>query len=97
MRPSQILHQHRAELPAIMARYPMFANLRVFGSVARDEDTEKSDVDFLVDAMPGTTLFDLGGMQDDLERLLGLPVHLLTPSELPLKFRDRSLREAEPL
>jgi predicted nucleotidyltransferase len=97
MLPSFILEQHHAKIMEITHRYPMLVNLRVFGSIARGEDTEKSDIDFLVDALPGTTLFDLGGMQDDLERLLGLPVHLLTPSELPLKFRAASLQEAKPL
>ena len=97
MRPSQILHQRRAEVLAVMPRYPMFANLRVFGSVARGEDTEDSDIDFLVDALPGTTLFNLGGVQDNLEQLLGLPIHFVTTDELPPKHRDKILLEAKPL
>jgi predicted nucleotidyltransferase len=97
MRPSQILHQNRSKVLETMISYPMLANLRVFGSVARGEDTEDSDIDFMVDALPGTTLFDLGSMQVALERLLDWPVHLLTPNELPKKFRDKSLREAKPL
>jgi len=97
MLPSQILHQNRSKVLETMIHYPMLTNLRVFGSVARGEDTENSDIDFMVDALPGTTLFDLGGMQAALEKLLGRPVHLLTPSELPKKFRDESLREAKPL
>ena len=76
MRPSQILEKHRSEIRAIMARYPTLANLRVVGSVARGEDTEKSDIDFLVDPLPGTTLFKLGGLYEDFQALLGVPVHI---------------------
>jgi predicted nucleotidyltransferase len=47
MLPSKLLHQHRAVVLAIMQRYPMFANLRIIGSIARGEDTEDSDIDFL--------------------------------------------------
>jgi predicted nucleotidyltransferase len=97
MRSSQILHQYRVEILDTLKRYPMLANLRVFGSVARGEDTEKSDIDFLVDALPGATLFNLGGLQIALENLLGLPVDLATPSELPSKFRDSVLKEAKPV
>ena len=97
MLPSQVLQQQRSQILAIMERYPMLANLRVFGSVARGEDTEKSDIDFLVDALPGTSLFDLGGLQMELETFLGLPIHLLTTRGLPPEFRDVSLQEAKPV
>jgi predicted nucleotidyltransferase len=59
MRPSQILQNRRAEVLEIMKRYPRLSNLRVFGSVARGEDAENSDVDFLVDLAPGATLIFL--------------------------------------
>jgi len=95
MRPSQILHQHRAELPTIMARYPMFANLRVFGSVARGDDTEDSDLDFLVDPGPGATMFDLGGLHNDFEELLGIQVHIVTSGEhLRASFKEAIARDA---
>jgi len=97
MRPSQLLQQRRTEVLAIMSRYPMLSNLRVFGSVARGEDTEKSDIDFLVDARPGTTLFNLGGIQSNLEELLGLSIHLVTTGELPQQYHDAILMEAKPL
>ena len=44
--------------------------------------------------MPETTLFDLGGLQDELQEILGVPVDLLTPGDLPLSFRDAVLAEA---
>jgi predicted nucleotidyltransferase len=78
MLPSDRLHKHRAEVLGIMKRYPMFANLRVIGSVARGEDTEASDIDFLVDALPDATLCDLGGLIEDFEELLGISVDVIT-------------------
>lgn len=60
-------------------------------------DAEGSDLDLLVDALPGATLFDLGALQVELEDLLGVPVDLLTPADLPQKFRDQVLREACPV
>ena len=60
-------------------------------------DRDGSDLDLLVDALPGATLFDLGGLQDELESLLGLRVDLLTPGDLPLKFRAQVLAEAQPI
>jgi len=81
MLPSQILKMHRAEVLEIMTRYPMFTNLRVFGSVARGEDTEGSDIDFLVDPLPDATLFKLGGLYEDFEELLGVAVHITLTNE----------------
>ena len=78
MLPSQILHKHRAEVLEVMKRYPMFVNLRIIGSVARGEDSEDSDIDFLVDALPEATLCTLGGLIEDLEALLGISVDVLT-------------------
>jgi predicted nucleotidyltransferase len=72
-------------------------NPRVFGSVVRGEDTEESDLDLLVDALPGTTLFDLGGLQEELEAALGVRVDLRTPGDLPAGVRARVLEEARPL
>ncbi|MDP2153461.1 MAG: nucleotidyltransferase [Methylotenera sp.] len=63
----------------------------------RGNDTNDSDLDLLVDVLPGTTLFDLGGLQVELEDLLGVPVDLRTPGDLPLKFRAQVLVEAKPL
>ena len=60
-------------------------------------DTEGSDLDLLVDPLPGTTLFDLGGLQDELEQLMGVHVDVLTPKDLPLKFREQVLAEARPV
>lgn len=72
-------------------------NPRVFGSALRGTDQDGSDLDLLVDALPGATLFDLGGLQVELEELLGVPVDLVTPGDLPPKIRDRVLAEARPV
>jgi predicted nucleotidyltransferase len=72
-------------------------NPRVFGSVLHGDDKDGSDLDLLVDALPGATLFDLGGLQDALEELLGVPVEVLTPADLPPKFRNQVLSEARPV
>lgn len=60
-------------------------------------DREGSDLDLLVDALPGATLFDLGDLEDELKTLLGVDVHLLTPGDLPTTFRAKVLAEAQPV
>jgi predicted nucleotidyltransferase len=93
MKPSIALDLKRDAVRAVASRFHT-ANPRVFGSVLHGDDREDSDLDLLVDALPGATLFDLGGLQVELEELLGVPVDLLTPGDLPLKFRAQVLAEA---
>jgi predicted nucleotidyltransferase len=70
----------------------------VFGSVARGEDRATSDLDILVDALPGSSLMTLGGLQSALEELAeGVSVHLVTSSEIPERHRGRILTEARPI
>ena len=96
MRPSQALSQHREAVCLAAARYRV-ANPRVFGSALHGNDREGSDLDLLVDPLPGTTLFDLGGLQDELQELLGVSVDVLTLQDLPAKFRDVVAQEARPV
>ncbi|WP_342359868.1 nucleotidyltransferase family protein [Terrarubrum flagellatum] len=93
MKPSAALDAHREAARAIVAR-SRAANLRVFGSVLHGEDTDDSDLDLLVDALPGATLLDLGGLQMGLQDLFGVRVDLLTPGDLPREIRSRVLAEA---
>jgi uncharacterized protein len=72
-------------------------NLRVFGSVARGEADDASDVDLLVEASKGTSLVDLIGFQREVQELLGRKVDVVTPSGLPPEIRSRALAEATPL
>ncbi len=93
MKPSELLNAHRSEI-CRMVELNHVRNPRVFGSVLHGADVEGSDLDLLVDPLPGTTLLNLGALQADLEQLLGVPVDVLTPGDLPPKFRDAVLREA---
>ena len=96
MRPSVALDKKRNAVREATRRFRT-ANPRVFGSALLGTDHDGSDLDLLVDALPGATLFDLGGLQDELQELLGVQVDLLTPADLPAKFRDKVLAEARPV
>ncbi len=96
MRPSVVLDMKRSAVREATGRYRA-SNPRVFGSVLHGTDRDGSDIDLLIDALPGATLFDLGGLQDELETLLGVRVDLLTPADLPAKFRAQVLAEARPV
>jgi predicted nucleotidyltransferase len=94
MKPSEVLEKNRQAIREATGRFNA-VNPRVFGSVARGEDRPGSDLDILVDALPGSTLFSLGGLQFALEQLLsGTEVHLLTPGDFPEEVRLRVLAEA---
>lgn len=93
MKPSDALHQHRDAIRAAARRYRT-ANPRVFGSTANARDHEGSDLDLLVDPLPDTTLFDLGALQVELEEILGVPVDVRVPGDLPAKVRVRVLAQA---
>lgn len=95
-RPSEVLRENR-ELILSIALLHRTENLRVFGSVLSGEDTETSDLDLLVDPLPGATLLDLGAIQIELEESLGISVDVLTPGDLPIKFRAQILSEAKPV
>lgn len=72
-------------------------NVRVFGSVARGEANEGSDLDLLVAWEPGRSLLDHAGLVQDLQELLGTKVHVVTEKSLHWYVRERILREATPL
>ena len=96
MKPSKALNLHRDEVRRLVEQ-PRARNPRVFGSVLHGRDSENSDLDILVDPLPGATLFDLGGLHVALEDLLGIRVDLLTPGDLPQPSREKVLREARPV
>lgn len=96
MRPSIALEKKRLAVREAAGSFRA-ANPRVFGSVLHGTDRDGSDLDLIVDVLPGATLFDLGGLQVELEDLLGLKVDLLTPADLPPRFRAQVLAEARPV
>lgn len=96
MRPSEAISKHRA-LILEAARAVKATSVRVFGSAARGDDTERSDLDLLVEVPKGTTLLDMVGLQQQLESALGLKVDVLTPLDLPARIRERVLAEARPV
>ncbi len=85
---SELRAAKKPEILRLAARYGA-RNVRVFGSVARGESDEHSDVDFLVDLEPGRSLFDLGGFLIALEGLLGRPVDVVTEKGLRPRIREQ--------
>lgn len=96
LKPSTVLNQNRELIRQVVLSHRS-NNPRVFGSVIHGTDTDTSDLDLLVDPLPGVTLFDLGAIQIELEESLGISVDVLTPKDLPKKFRDQVLGEALPV
>ena len=89
----EILKQKREEILRIAAKHGA-RNIRVFGSVARGEADEKSDVDFLVEMEAHNSLLDVVALIQDLEDFLGLPVHIVEAEAVHWYIRDRVLNEA---
>lgn len=90
------LQRQRQQLMKIAHRHGAM-NVSLFGSVVRGENTETSDVDFLVDMEEGRSLLDLVGLQQDLEQFLGQRIDVLTERGLNRYLKDRILTEARPL
>lgn len=96
MRPSEALARHRGEMLAVMAAYPV-SNPRVFGSVARGEDTEASDLDILVQRGEGLDYFALARLCTALSDLTGVTVDVRTEGEFRPVMLDRISRDFRPL
>jgi uncharacterized protein len=92
----QLLQEKREAILQLAAKHGA-QNVRVFGSVARHEANEQSDIDFLVDMEPGRSLMDMGGLLMDLRELLGREVDVVTEKGLYWLLRRRILKEARPL
>jgi len=91
-----ILKEKREEILKIAAKHGAY-NVRIFGSVARDEADAESDVDILIDAGPKRTPWFPGGLIVDLEELLGRKVDVVTAKGLRKRIQERVLKEATPL
>jgi hypothetical protein len=93
MNVAQLLKDKRSDILEIAAKNGAH-NVRVFGSIARGEDTDTSDIDFLVDMEPRRSLLDVAGLLIDLENLLGCRVDVVTTKGLKKSLRDQVLNEA---
>ena len=92
----ETLQQQKACILDIAHHYHA-ANIRVFGSVVRGEEREDSDIDLLVDFLPGTALLDQVGLIDALSMALGRKVDVVSERALNKYLRQRVLQEAVPL
>ena len=91
-----LIEARRAEILALAERHGV-RNVRVFGSMARDDADDASDVDLLVSLAPDRTGLALGALLADVRRLLNCRVEVLTEDALHPEIRDRVLKEAQPL
>jgi len=95
MQRDEVLRKLRENLPELRRRFAV-RSLKVFGSVARDEATETSDVDILVEFAPQARvgLFKFLELKTELEALLGAKVDLVTLDAIKRRMRERILGEA---
>ena len=91
-----LIEQHRVEILEIAKRHGL-RNVRVFGSMARGDANDNSDVDLLVTLPPERTGLALGGLLMDVQELLHRRVDVVTENSLHPLLRDRVLQEAQPL
>lgn len=93
---TELLHLKKEEIQRIAHQHGA-RNLCVFGSVARGEAGEGSDLDLLVEMEPERSLFDLVAIKQDLEELLGCKVDVVTEAAVSPYLRERVLKEATSL
>ncbi|MFP8833548.1 nucleotidyltransferase family protein [Hydrogenophaga sp. XSHU_21] len=91
-----LIESHREQLLTLAHRRGI-TSVRVFGSMARDEADDDSDVDLLVTLAPGTSALSLGGLLLDAQELLGRHVDVVTEKSLHPALRDRVLADSIPL
>lgn len=96
MKPSLALEAHHEEIRRIVAANRGL-NPRVFGSVLHRADTESSDLDLLIDAAEGFSLFDLAAIAVAIENLTHTKVDVRTPEDLSMKIRGKIIAEARPI
>ncbi len=93
---NELLKNKREEILRVAARHGA-SNVRIFGSVARGDQDEKSDLDLLVTMETGRSLLDHAALLVELQELLGCEVDVVSDKGLRPRMRDRVLKEAVPL
>ena len=96
MRLEELLKEKREDILRLAAEHGA-KQIRVFGSAARGDTDEQSDIDFLVEMESGRSLLDMGGLLMDLQALLGCKVDVVSVKGLKARIRDRVLKEAVPV
>ncbi len=89
----ELIKHKREEILKIADQYGAY-NVRIFGSVARNQTNEDSDIDFLVDLRGDRSLWDLGGLWIELNKLLKVKIEVFTANTLKEKIRENALNEA---
>jgi uncharacterized protein len=89
----KMLEERHSEVATCLAKYEA-TNAVVFGSVARGEDHQDSDIDIAIDIAPGHGLIAFISLQEELSEILGRPVDLVTHTQLRPRVRDSVERDA---
>lgn len=92
----ELIKQRRNEILSLAEKYGAY-NIRIFGSVARGQESENSDIDFLVDLRNDRSLWDLGGLWIELNDLLKVRIEVFTENTLKESIRRIASKEAIPL
>ncbi len=90
---SNSIQQYRQEILSVAKKHGV-TSIKLFGSFARGEENEKSDVDFLVEMEKDRSLLDIGGLVMDLQDLLHRTIDVVEPNGLHSLIRDEVLKEA---
>jgi len=91
-----MIRSRRDDIHAITTRYQV-TNVRIFGSVARGTQDERSDIDILIHPGPNFSLFTHSDLMHELEVLLGVQVHVVSDRGLKPRVLEQVVREAIPL
>ena len=91
-----VLREKREEILRVAEKHGAH-NVRIFGSVARGQADDQSDVDLLVTMEPGRSLLDQAALWVEIQELLGYQVDVVSDRGLKLRMRERVLRESRPL
>ena len=93
MKIADFIKKNRNQIHEIASRHGA-QNIRLFGSIARNEERKDSDVDLLVSMQPGSSLLDIIAIKQDLEELLGRKVDVVTEDSISPYMREEIFRDA---